>query len=72
MYNIYITLIIIDYSSLMPLFRQMTEGSERGTAWFFFWTLLHVVAMKWPSKSSGPDLIKSAKPTVPPCNLSGV
>lgn len=38
---------------MSSLLRQMTEGSERGTVWFLFWTLLTAVVMKWPSKSSG-------------------
>ena len=55
-------------------FRQVKEGSEREAVWFLFWTLLCVVAMKWPSKSSGPDHINSTKSTVPPTSrhLSGL
>ena len=55
-------------------FRQVKEGSEREAVWFLFWTLLCVVAMKWPLTSSGPDHINSTKSTVPPTprHLSGV
>lgn len=53
-------------------FRQMKED-RKGRLYGLFWTLLCVVAVKWPSKSSGPGHINSTKSTVPPTHhLSGV